>query len=114
MKKQNLDIQILEKIIKNAEAYIRMLNPFTEDAAFGRAAKEMLADKYPGAWGEYKKAAKGIYLNRQKELLEVKDEESLRGAQEAAWTRKDQEVLDAEATEEELWELRMHYKNSTR
>lgn len=100
MKKQNLDQKLIEKIIKRAEGYMRMSGALMVDAAFGRAAKEVLADKYPGAWGEYKKVARGIYLNRQKELDKFKHDELLQGAQEAAWARNDQAFLDAEADAE--------------
>lgn len=103
MLNKGLDQKLIEKIISKAEGYTRMSNALTVDAAFGRAAKEVLADKYPGAWGEYKKAARGIYLNRQKELDEFNHIELLRGAQEAALARNDQGVLDAEEVEGELF-----------
>ena len=100
---KKLDHKLIEKIISKAEGYMRMSNALMVDAAFGRAAKEILAEKYPGAWGEYKKTAKGIFLNREKKLQEMKHEELLRGAQEASWARRDQEVLDAEKIEDELF-----------
>lgn len=105
MQKQNLDRQLLEKIIAKAEGYTRMSNALTVDAAFGKAATDFLGDKNP-AWGEYKQAAKGKFLNRKKEIQEIKKEEMLRGAQEAAWARRDAEVLEAEASADKLSEER--------
>ncbi|TSC85085.1 MAG: hypothetical protein G01um101413_469 [Parcubacteria group bacterium Gr01-1014_13] len=105
MKQQGLDQKLIEKIIKKAEEYLRMPNPLTVDASFGKAATIFLGDNH-GAWGEYKKKSIGIYLNRTKEKNELKHHDLLRGMQEAAWARRDAEVEEAEENEEVLSQLK--------
>lgn len=105
MQKQGLDPKKIEKIIKKAEEYLRMPKPLEVDAAFGKAATIFLGENH-GAWGEYKKTAKGIYLNRRKEIDGFKHQELLRGAQQAAWARRDAEIEEAEKNNDILSDLK--------
>ncbi|HSR89528.1 MAG TPA: hypothetical protein VLK22_04025 [Candidatus Udaeobacter sp.] len=105
MPKINLDKALIEKIINKAEAFISMPNGLTVEAAFNKAVTIFLGDKH-GAWGEYKKIAKGIYLNRQKELKEIRDRSLLDGARDAALARRDAEVEEAENNNEDLSHLK--------
>lgn len=99
-----LDKKIVEEIIAKAKEYTKMSQPLTVEAAILRASRE-LAGQNP-RWSAYKNAAEKQWLSRTEKIKEAKNKEMLRGAQEAAWARRDAEVEEAEAAEERLSEFR--------
>ncbi len=102
---KKLDQQLIKNIIARAIERIGGSNPSSVDVEFGRATVDILG-KGHSQWGLYKKTSEGIFKSRQEELLEEKKLASLRGAQEAAWARRDDEVGEAEKAEERLSEFR--------
>ncbi len=111
MKKQGQDKKKIGEIIKRAEEYLRMPKPLEVDAAFGRAVSDVMGrDVNAGVWGEYKQAARNVYLaekeKNQEVLSEIKAKEIKRGAQQAAWARRDDVMLEAEENNDNLSELK--------
>lgn len=118
--------QLIEEIISEARARTRGHGALTAEAAVLEAARKFEKNGLikSSAWGDYVKKATEKLLSRLKKDKEAKNKEPLESAQEArrrrkhaqgmenaAWARRDQEVLDAEASEEELSELRARYQN---
>lgn len=103
-----LDEKIVEEIINKAKEYTKMSQPLTAEAAVLRASRE-LAGQNP-RWSAYKKAAEKKLFSRTEKIKEAKHKEMLRGAQEAAWARRDAEVEEAEEAEERLSEIRSQRK----
>lgn len=101
MKNKDLDQKKIEEITIKAEGYIKMSNGLMVNAAFERAANEVLG-KGNLSWGEYKNVAQGMYLNKQKEeerlLKEIRERDLLEGTVNAAEARGD---IDLEENSDE-------------
>jgi len=104
-----LDSKIVEQIIAKAREYNRMSNPLTTEAAVLKASREFEEKGLikSSEWGAYKTAAEKKFLSRLEKVKEAKKEKLLRGAEEAARARRDDDVEEAEAAEERLSEARM-------
>lgn len=126
MKKSSLDQKLIEAIISKAKEFrARLPNALPTEEAIRQATNELVVGATtPKIWSAYKIAAEKKLLSRLKKDKEAKNKEPLESAQEArrrrkhaqgtenaAWERRDQEVLEAEASEEELSELRARHQS---